>query len=157
MSAEVRAFMDAPEPLIVTKSAARSAVHRRAHMDYIGIKTHDAQGRFNGERRFVGLFTSSTYNAQPRAIPVLRDKLARVMRRAGLEPASHDGKALTHILDTFPRDELFQISEDELYEIATGILRLGGALETQGALNRGLVRMLGVVGHDAEPITGESA
>jgi len=126
MSAAVRAFMDTPEPLIVTKSVARSAVHRRAHMDYIGIKTFDAQGRFNGERRFVGLFTSSAYSAAPRAIPLLRAKIAQVMRRAGLEPASHDGKALTHILDTFPRDELFQISDDELLEIATGILRLGG-------------------------------
>ncbi len=126
MSANVRAFMEFPEPLIVTKSASRSHVHRRAHMDYIGIKTYDADGRFNGERRFVGLFTSSAYSARPRAIPVLRRKIARVMKRAGLAPASHDGKALTHILDTFQRDEMFQISDDELYEIATGILRLGG-------------------------------
>jgi hypothetical protein len=41
-------------------------------------------------------------------------------------PTSHNGKALTHILDTFPRDELFQISTDELYVIATGILHMGG-------------------------------
>jgi glutamate dehydrogenase len=104
MNAEVRAWMDAPQPLIVTKSATRSHVHRRAHMDYIGVKTYDAQGRFIGERRFVGLFTSSAYSAQPRAIPMLRTKIARVMKRAGLAPASNDGNALTHILDTFPRD-----------------------------------------------------
>jgi glutamate dehydrogenase len=126
MSSDLRAFMDTPEPLIVTKSATRSHVHRRAHMDYVGVKTYDAQGRLNGERRFVGLFTSSAYSAQPRAVPLLRTKLAAVMRRAGLAAASHDGKALNHILDTFPRDELFQISADELFEIATGILRLGG-------------------------------
>ena len=57
---------------------------------------------------------------------MLRRKIEAVMARAGLSPASHDGKALAHILDTFPRDELFQVSDDELYEIATGILRLGG-------------------------------
>ena len=126
LSAEVRAWLDAPDPLIVTKSHARSLVHRRSHMDYIGIKTYDADGNFNGERRFVGLFTSNAYSTQPRAIPVLRRKIDQVMTRAGLAPASHNGKALTHILDNFPRDELFQVSVDELQEVATGILRMGG-------------------------------
>ncbi|HKQ45148.1 MAG TPA: NAD-glutamate dehydrogenase [Rhizomicrobium sp.] len=126
LTPEVRAFLNTPEPIIVTKSAARSVVHRRAHMDYIGIKTFDPNGAFVGERRFVGLFTSNAYSAQARAIPLLRRKIEAVMDYAGLAPASHDGKALTHILDTFPRDELFQISADELYVIATGILHMGG-------------------------------
>ena len=106
LTAEVRAWLESPEALIVTKSHARSLVHRRSHMDYIGVKTYDANGVFNGERRFVGLFTSGAYSAQPRAIPLLRRKIQQVMANAGLAPASHDGKALTHILDTFPRDEL---------------------------------------------------
>jgi glutamate dehydrogenase len=126
LTADVRAWLDAPDPLIVTKSHARSLVHRRSHMDYIGVKTYDADGNFNGERRFVGLFTSSAYSTQPRAIPVLRRKIDQVMANAGLAPASHNGKALTHILDNFPRDELFQVSVDELQEVATGILRMGG-------------------------------
>jgi glutamate dehydrogenase len=126
LTADVRAFLDAPDPLIVTKSAACSLVHRRAHMDYIGIKTFDPNGVFVGERRFVGLFTSNAYSAQARTIPLLRRKIEAVMAHAGLAPASHDGKALTHILDTFPRDELFQVSADELYEISTGILHMGG-------------------------------
>ncbi len=126
LTAEVRAYLDRPEPLIVTKSNTRSLVHRRAQMDYVGVKTFDDEGRFNGERRFVGLFTSSAYNLPTREIPLLRTKCAAVMARAGLAPASHDGKALAHILDSLPRDELFQISEDELFETAMGILRLGG-------------------------------
>jgi glutamate dehydrogenase len=121
LTREVRAYLDQPEPLIVTKSNARSLVHRRAHMDYIGVKRFDAQGRFNGERRFVGLFTSGVYNLSPREIPLLRKKCAAVMARAGLAPASHDGKALAHIIDSFPRDELFQISQDELFETAMGL------------------------------------
>ncbi|HYJ36762.1 MAG TPA: NAD-glutamate dehydrogenase domain-containing protein, partial [Rhizomicrobium sp.] len=90
------------------------------------IKTFDPNGAFAGERRFVGLFTSNAYFAQPRSIPLLRRKIEAVMVHAGLAPASHNGKALTHILDTFPRDELFQVSADELYVIATGILNMGG-------------------------------
>ena len=126
LNREVRAYLDQPEALIVTKSNARSLVHRRAHMDYVGVKTFDADGRFNGERRFVGLFTSGAYSLSPREIPLLRQKCAAVMERAGFAPASHDGKELAHILDNFPRDELFQISEDELFETAMGILKLGG-------------------------------
>ncbi len=126
LSAPVRAYLDEPQALIVTKSHARSKVHRRSHMDYIGVKRFDTEGRFVGEHRFVGLFTSSAYSAQPRVVPLLRQKIAAVMTRAGLDPASHDGKALSHILDSFPRDELFQVSEDELYQVATGILRLAG-------------------------------
>jgi glutamate dehydrogenase len=48
------------------------------------------------------------------------------VERAGLPPASHDGKALEHILDTFPRDELFQTDEDALFDTVIGILNLEG-------------------------------
>jgi glutamate dehydrogenase len=126
LTAAVRAYLDEPQPLIITKSQFRSLVHRRGHMDYIGIKLYDQTGAFVGERRFVGLFTSNAYSAQPRTIPLLRRKIENVIARAGLVAASHDRKALIHILDAFPRDELLQVSEDELYEIATCMLRLGG-------------------------------
>ena len=126
LSGAVRDFLNSPEPLIVTKSFSRSFVHRRTHMDYIGVKIFGPDGAFTGEHRFVGLFTSGAYSLSPRTIPLLRKKIAAVMGRAGLAPASHDAKALAHILDTFPRDELFQISEDELFETAMRVLKLGG-------------------------------
>ncbi len=122
---DVREFLNQREPLIITKANARSLVHRRVYMDYVGVKIFNAQGRLTGERRFVGLFTSSAYSRRPSDIPLLRLKVDRVRERAGLLPDSHDGKALSHILDTYPRDELFQISEDELFATAMGILRLG--------------------------------
>jgi len=122
---QVRAFLTQPSPLIITKSNERSLVHRRVHMDYVGIKRFDQDGRLLGERRFVGLFTSSAYSRRPSEIPLLRRKVAHVLSRANLPPASHDGKALSHILDTYPRDELFQVSDDDLFATAQGILRLG--------------------------------
>jgi len=131
LSAAVRGYLDSNGPLIVTKSSARSTVHRRVHMDYVGIKIYDANGRFAGEHRFVGLFTSGAYSLNPRDIPLLRRKIAAVTARAQesgkiLDPRSHDGKALAHILDTFPRDELFQVTEDDLFDTALGITRLAG-------------------------------
>ncbi len=114
----------APELLTITKTNRRSTIHRPVHMDTIGIKRFDAKGRVVGEWRFVGLFTSIVYSISPRTIPLLRRKVEAVQRRAGFAPQSHDGKTLAHILETYPRDELFQIAEDELLEIALGVLHL---------------------------------
>jgi glutamate dehydrogenase len=125
LAAEALAFFRRPEPLIITKSDERSVVHRRVQMGYVGVKMFDVAGRLVGERRFVGLFTSSAYSRRPGDIPLLRLKIERVRERAGLLPDSHDGKALAHILDSYPRDELFQLTDNELFAIAMGILRLG--------------------------------
>jgi glutamate dehydrogenase len=125
LTPDVRAFLNEPSPLIITKSNLRSQVHRRVHMDYIGVKRFDAKGNLTGERRFVGLFTSTAFSTLPADIPLLRHKVEHVIAGSGLPRDGHDGKALAHILDTFPRDELFQIGEDELLATALGILNLG--------------------------------
>jgi glutamate dehydrogenase len=125
LTPQVRAFLTQPTPLIITKSNEKSRVHRRVNMDYVGVKMFDADGALAGERRFVGLFTSGAYSSRPSDIPLLRLKVSNVLARAGFPPTSHDAKTLAHILDTFPRDELFQSPEDELYATALGILRLG--------------------------------
>jgi glutamate dehydrogenase len=122
--AEVRSFIADPGLIVVTKSNQRSSVHRPVHMDLIGIKSFDKNGKVTGLRIFVGLFTSAAYNRSPRDIPLLRRRLQQVLDRAGLQPGSHDGKAMMNILETYPRDELFQISEEQLLDTAMGILHL---------------------------------
>src|SRR5205085_3668445 len=102
----------------------RATVHRNVLMDAVGIRRFGPDGEVIGIRLFAGLFTSLAYSRSPRSIPLLRLKVQRTSARSGLSPESDDGKALLHILDTFPRDELFQIREDELYDIAIGILNL---------------------------------
>jgi len=121
---EIRAFLMEPKLLIVTKSAVRSRVHRRTHMDYIGIKRFDAGGRLVGEFRIVGLFTSTVYTRSARTIPYVRRKVAAVLDRAEFDPDSHSGKALLNVLEHYSRDELFQIDEDTLYQFAMLILQL---------------------------------
>lgn len=124
MPAQVRRFLSSPELMLITKTNDRTTVHRAVHMDAIGFKKFDAKGAVTGVRVFVGLFTSAAYNKSPRDIPLLRRKLHRTIERAGFPPTSHDGKALLNILENHPRDELFQISEDELFETSEGILHL---------------------------------
>jgi glutamate dehydrogenase len=110
--------------LVITKANSRSTVHRPAYLDYIGVKSFDAAGNVNGERRFIGLFATTAYAGSVREIPVVREKVAAVLNDAGFPPDSHSGKDLLGILETYPRDELFQIEVPDLAAIATGIQRL---------------------------------
>ncbi|MFO1067375.1 MAG: NAD-glutamate dehydrogenase [Geminicoccaceae bacterium] len=130
-----RSFADLPEgvraraaasdsPLTVSKANSRSTVHRPTWLDYVGVKSFGASGHPIGENRFFGLFTSAAYNLSPRQIPLLREKLERVMARAPYPAGGHAAKALANILETYPRDELFQSSEDELFATATEVVRL---------------------------------
>jgi glutamate dehydrogenase len=113
------------EPAVtVAKANAKSRVHRRGYMDYVGIKRYDPDGQPSGEVRFVGLFTAEAYDEPATAVPLVREKVAHVQARAHAAPGSHNEKRLKNILENHPRDELFQMSEDELLAQALGILHL---------------------------------
>ncbi|MFC1674123.1 NAD-glutamate dehydrogenase domain-containing protein, partial [Pseudomonadota bacterium] len=124
MPPEVRAFINRPELLMLMKTDMKSRVHRPVQMDAIGVKRLDARGRVIGQRVLVGLFTAGAYNKSARDIPLLRRKIQVTFDRAGMPASGHSGKALLNILETFPRDELFQISPDQLLETSLGVLRL---------------------------------
>ncbi|MCW3065501.1 MAG: glutamate dehydrogenase, partial [Solirubrobacterales bacterium] len=121
----VRARALEPYLLNLTKANSRATVHRSAYLDYVGVKRFDADGKVIGEHRFLGLYTNAAYHASPRDIPILRRKVEDILARAAFPHDSHNEKALIEILETHPRDELFQTSVDELFEVAMGILYLG--------------------------------
>lgn len=122
---EITEFLRQSEPLIVAKANVKARVHRHAYLDYIGIKRYEPDGRLVGEIRLLGLFTSSAYTRSTHSIPYLRRKVGTVMARAGFDPESHSGRALRNILESYPRDELFQIDLDTLLEFSLAILELG--------------------------------
>jgi glutamate dehydrogenase len=124
MTPEIRAFLARPQALIIAKANVKSRVHRRAHLDYIGVKLFDDSGHLRGELRIVGLFTASAYTNTTGEVPYLRHKVAKVVARAGFDPASYAGRALLNVLESYPRDELFQIDEDTLYHFAIDIMNL---------------------------------
>jgi glutamate dehydrogenase len=121
---EIRRFYLKPAPIIITKSNVVSRVHRRVHMDYVGLKTYAADGSLAGELRILGLFTATAYTATPGEIPFLRVKVERVFEAAGIAHAGHEGRMLQNILDTFPRDELFQIGVTQLASWVPALLQL---------------------------------
>ncbi len=114
----------AAHAVLVTKADSRSTVHRGSYLDYVGVRVFDARGRVTGEHRFLGLFTASAYETSPRTIPLLRDKIQAVSAALAAPPGSHDAKALAHVLETYPRDDLFQASVAELVRSVRAIVNL---------------------------------
>ncbi|WUI00681.1 NAD-glutamate dehydrogenase [Spirillospora sp. NBC_00431] len=121
---EVREKATEKRLLVLTKANSRSTVHRPLYLDYIGVKKFDESGAVIGERRFLGLFTHVAYSESLSHIPVLKRKLEEVLELAGFTADSYDGQDLIEILEGYPRDELFQISVDDLLGISLGVLRL---------------------------------
>ncbi|HWF00451.1 MAG TPA: NAD-glutamate dehydrogenase [Caulobacteraceae bacterium] len=124
LSVEQRDALATAGPLVVAKSNQRSRVHRRTFLDYIGVRRYGSDGRPSGEVRFVGLFTAEAYDGAARDTPVLRQRISETIAAAGFPAGSHNATRLTHILETFPRDELFQVTPAELLPIARDILHL---------------------------------
>ncbi len=121
---EVREHARKRELLILTKANSHATVHRGTYLDYIGVKSFNKNGDVTGEHRFLGLWTSTAYYSSPRDIPVLRLKVQRVVNHFALDPASHDAKAVLNVLETYPRDELFQASVSDLVRIVRGVVNL---------------------------------
>ncbi len=138
LPAAIRALAREPRLLVLTKANSRATVHRPGYLDYVGVKKFDASGKVVGERRFVGLYTTAAYHADPGDIPLLRRKVARILDRAGFPEASHAHKNLRALLHAYPRDELFQVDEDTLFDTAMGVLRLGDRRRTRLFLRRDL-------------------
>ncbi|AXO36358.1 NAD-glutamate dehydrogenase [Micromonospora sp. B006] len=122
--------------LIITKANSRATVHRSAYLDYIGFKIFNEAGEVVGERRFLGLFSTAAYRTSVQELPVVRRKVAEVLDRSGLSLRSHSGKDLLQILETYPRDELFQIKTDDLYHAVIGVLRMAGRRQLRVFLRR---------------------
>jgi glutamate dehydrogenase len=136
MTPEAQAKILEKRLLVITKANSRSTVHRSAYLDYIGFKVFDAAGNVVGEKRFLGLFSTTAYQGSVRDLPVVRRKVAAVLDRSGLSPRSHSGRDLLAVLDDYPRDELFQIRTDELYDTVMGVLRLAGRRQLRLFLRR---------------------
>ncbi|NHC16253.1 NAD-glutamate dehydrogenase, partial [Motilibacter sp. E257] len=135
-SPEAAAIASEPRLLVLTKANSRSTVHRPAYLDHVGIKTFDGSGRVVGERRFLGLFSSTAYSESVLRIPVLRRKAEHVMHAAGTVATSHSGRQVLQVLEAYPRDELFQVDAETLASVVLEVLRLGERRRVRAFLRR---------------------
>ncbi|GLR13137.1 NAD-glutamate dehydrogenase [Chitinimonas prasina] len=140
LPADIRALARDKTPLLLTKTNSRSTVHRGAYLDCVGLKRYDSKGNVTGERRFLGLYTAKAYNTPPHQIPVLRRKIDAVMAASQVAASSHKGKTLLNVLETYPRDELLEISESALSEISLGIVSLQERNQVRAFIREDLYR-----------------
>jgi glutamate dehydrogenase len=124
MEEELRRRVTGGPLLIISKTNAESTVHRRARMDYVGVKMLDDTGAVVGERRFLGLFTSKAYAEHAQDIPILRRKLDKILARSGSPAGSHDYKEIITIFNSMPKEDLFQASPAELDREVREVLAL---------------------------------
>lgn len=124
LSADAFAAINTPHPLLITKATSRSTVHRPVFMDYIGIKQYDVTGELCGEKRFLGLYSSAAYLAELNSVPVVREKIQWVMARSAFRRSSHRARALSFILQSLPRDEIFQAQAEDLFQCVSAIIQL---------------------------------
>ncbi len=123
LSPQVRAKARERTVLVLTKANSRATVHRSSYLDYVGVKVFEGD-QVVGERRFLGLFTSAAYTESVRRVPIVDTTVDAVLAEAGLSPSSHSGKDLLAILETYPRDELFQTDPSQVYRTAMAVLHL---------------------------------
>ena len=121
---DVRRRIEEGELLVITKTKAYSTVHRRARMDYVGVRIVSPEGQVVGEARLIGLFTSKAYMEPAAKTPLLHHKLEQIIAAEDLIPGSHDYKEVVELFESFPRDELFQASTEELRGLVVGLLQL---------------------------------
>lgn len=136
LTTNVAARAEEPRVLVLTKANSRSHVIRRSFLDYLGVKTYDESGRIVGERRFVGLYTSGMYNASVLDIPVIRQKVAWILRESGVERDTHSGDELLSILETYPRDDLFHADVEEIFAVVMQVLDLKEKREARVFIRR---------------------
>ncbi|MYM19635.1 NAD-glutamate dehydrogenase [Brevibacterium sp. 5221] len=122
--------------LVLTKANSRSQLVRRGYMDYLGVKTFDAEGNIVGERRFVGLYTSGMYNASVLDIPVIKQKVSWVLRNSGLARDSYSGNELLDVLETYPRDDLFHADPQDILDVALAVIDLQEKRESSVFIRR---------------------
>ncbi|HOY76165.1 MAG TPA: NAD-glutamate dehydrogenase [Hyphomonadaceae bacterium] len=123
LTSTIQGFIHEASPVIVAKASFISRVHRRNYADYVGVKRYDERGDVIGETRFVGMFTSEAYTRAADEVPLIRRKIETV-KAAAPQGSRFSLKQLDTVLKTYPRDELFQISEADLERISAGVVRL---------------------------------
>ncbi|MBU5615623.1 NAD-glutamate dehydrogenase [Psychrobacter sp. TAE2020] len=124
LPANLKQLLTEPRVLMLSKSSRVSPIHRSVYMDFLGIHKFDDQGKLIGEYRFIGLLTSQAYQLTVKQIPLLREKANKIMAMSDLPRNGHAYHKMMHVINTLPRDDLFQASVEELYPIVYGISQL---------------------------------
>lgn len=125
-SEDIKNIVENPYIVEILKARYKSQIHRSSNAERIRIQKFDSKGKVIGEYRLIGLFTSSAYYQNPKLIPIVRHKINQVIASSEYSKNSYNYKNLLSIIESYPRDELFQIETEDLLKITTGIVAISG-------------------------------
>ena len=126
---------DGDESVVIARTDAVATVHRSARMTSIAVRSPATRQ----EVRFVGLLGSAVYRQSVFAIPVIGARAYEVVARVGAAVESHTGRAVRNVIETLPRDVVFEVGVDELVDLVG---------EISGLQERRIVRVFDI----SEPV-----
>ncbi|MPZ53254.1 MAG: hypothetical protein GEU79_11070, partial [Acidimicrobiia bacterium] len=137
---ELAARFEGGDLIVITKTNSMSTIHRRARMDYVGVRLLDADGRTVGEARLLGLYTSRAYMEPASKTPILRRKLDKILVTEDLIEGSHDHKAVIQLFEGFSKHDLFAAPTDALRSELMGLLSLEERQQVKVFVRRDLLK-----------------
>jgi glutamate dehydrogenase len=141
------ARLDAADPLlpskpgddetVIARTETVATIHRPVRMTCVAVRPPSEGGRI--EHRFIGLLGSGAYRESVFAIPKVSDRANDVLALAGASEVSHTGRAVKNVVETLPREIVFELDSQALAELVIDIV---------GLQERRIVRVFDV----AEPV-----
>jgi glutamate dehydrogenase len=118
----------------IARSAMISSIHRSVRMTSVTVRFTEPNGRIVADR-FVGLLASTAYRQSVLAIPSVGDRARAVLGLASAGAETHTGRSMRNVLETLPRDLVFETDTDRLALLVIDVV---------GLQERQVVRILNV-------------
>lgn len=117
-----REGISAEKALVFGAVNTLSSINRNRVISYILIKKFDKNNKYIGGMLLLGLYGSGLQYQSVENIPVVKYKLNQIIDRSGFSKNGYNVKKIKLILESLPREPLFEIDQDELYSMAMHIL-----------------------------------
>jgi glutamate dehydrogenase len=113
---------DDERPIRVRKSQEESPVHRAGRMDEIRIELPTDPDDETTPLLLQGLFTYRAVTQPSRHVPLLRQRLSRILRSQDSKPGSYRYKGIANVFDSLPTEFLFTAQSDEIAAMIDRVL-----------------------------------
>lgn len=109
-------------PVSIARSSATSTIHRSSR--YTVVTVIDDRGGVQVAERFVGLLSSTAYRQSVLSIPSVGERARAVLGLAVHGVETHTGRTMRTVLETLPRDLVFELDADQLAELVIDVVGL---------------------------------
>ncbi len=109
--------------LVVEILEEESPLYQQDNLIYLGFRDSNKKDK-KIEHLFVGLFSKNSVNELAINIPPLRDKLLSALERQHVHSESYDYRKVVEIFNTFPKVEMFFLSDAELDRLVQSFVSL---------------------------------